>query len=140
MRAIGVSHTACKDEFDEIFDLTTGGYFHFFQHVLFKCLRTPHLNSKSAIVINTTYHIMVSLAFHGVQAPILFDALPLSLLPLPLVQTPNPKSKSAKIINMTTQLISLHHLSSHPCSSSNIPPRPLRPHHPYHRLDLAKRV
>ena len=30
MRAIGVSPTACKDKFDEIFDLTPGVYFLFF--------------------------------------------------------------------------------------------------------------
>ena len=38
MRAIGVSHTACKDEFDEIFDLTAGVYFNFYNT----------LNSRSA--------------------------------------------------------------------------------------------
>ena len=31
IRAIGVSHTACKDEsFDKIFDLTAGVYFYFY--------------------------------------------------------------------------------------------------------------
>ena len=34
MRAIGVSHTACKDEFDEIFDLTAGVYFNFYNILL----------------------------------------------------------------------------------------------------------
>ena len=29
IRAIGVSHTACKDEFRQIFDLTAGVHFHF---------------------------------------------------------------------------------------------------------------
>ena len=30
IRAIGVSHTACKDEFRQIFDLTAGVYFNFY--------------------------------------------------------------------------------------------------------------
>ena len=36
IRAIGVSHTACKDEFhDEILDLTAGLYLYFLQHIFY---------------------------------------------------------------------------------------------------------
>ena len=34
IRAIGVSHTACKDEFDKICDLTAGVYFDFYSNIM----------------------------------------------------------------------------------------------------------
>ena len=35
VRAIGVSHTACKDDFGKIFDLTAGMYFNFLYHLVY---------------------------------------------------------------------------------------------------------
>ena len=34
IRAIGVSHTACKDEFRQIFDLTAGVYYNLYIYIL----------------------------------------------------------------------------------------------------------
>ena len=45
--------------------------------------------------------------------------------PIPLVQTPHLKSKSARVVNTTSQLVASHYPSSHPCRSSNLsPPSP----------------
>ena len=42
--------------------------------------------------------------------------------PIPHVQTPHLKSKSTRVVNTTSQLISSHYPSSHPCRSSNSSP------------------
>ena len=65
--------------------------------------------------------------------------------PLSLLQTSHLKSKSARVMNTTTQLIPPHYIYSYPCCSSNSPPppppqRPLLLHHPHQSLDLAPRV
>ena len=48
MRAIGVSHTACKDEFDEMFDLTAGGYFNLYNNSSINSIRGQPLDRRVA--------------------------------------------------------------------------------------------
>ena len=47
--------------------------------------------------------------------------------PQSLVQTPHLKSKSTRVVNTTSQLISSHYSSSHPCRSSNSSPPSAQP-------------
>ena len=100
-----------------------------FAHIL-KCLvqpppptiplvQTPHLESKSARVVNTTSQLISShyLSCHPCRVtPTHFCPPPpfnFFFAPAQFVQTPHLQSKSARVINTSKQLKSRHYLSNH---------------------------
>ena len=81
IRAIGVSHTACKDDFRKIFDLTAAVYFYFYatrEKDKYKVYKKYSLHTKNNIIIYHANGFHAMLGINSSKKEVLFQAYRLS--------------------------------------------------------------